>query len=274
MNLVQGTARKTAGIFGRESWLVRSLRPAYESLLYWSSNGRGIPWAINGVTYRIDPHYRHRMGSNYDPAVAAFVRERIRPGAVCVDVGANVGVYVLQFAHWSGPPGQIVAFEPNQIAREILKRHVQLNGLTGRVTIVPAAVGASSGEAVLYAVDVAGMSRLGKPNQAIADRVSEVTVPVVTLDDYCASEGLAPDWLFIDIEGFEIAALSGARQLIKSRGKEMGIIVEMHPNVWDSASTTRAGAEELLRDLSLNVIPLTGQSDPLAEHGLVYLEHQ
>jgi FkbM family methyltransferase len=273
MSLFQGTARKTAGLLGRESWLVRSLRPVYESLLYWSSDGRGIPWAINGVTFRIDPHYRHRMGSRYDPSVAAFLRDRIRPGAVCVDVGANVGVYVLQFAHWSGPTGQVVAFEPNHIAREVLKRHVHMNELNRRVTIVPCAVGANCGEAVLYAADVAGMSRLGKPNQAIADRVSEITVPVVALDDYCDTEGLAPDWLFIDIEGFEIAALSGARGLIKSRGRDMGLIVEMHPDVWDSASTTRADAEDLLRELRLSVIPLTGQTDPMAEHGLVYLEH-
>jgi FkbM family methyltransferase len=273
MSLLQGTARKTAGILGRESWLVRNLRPAYESFLQWSSDDRGIPWVINGVTYRIDPRYRHRMGPNYDPAVAAFLRERIQPGAVCVDVGANVGVYVLQFAHWSGPTGQVVAFEPNPIASDALKRHVRMNELTKRVTVVQSAVGASSGQAVLYAADVAGMSRLGKPNQAIADRVSEITVPVVTLDEYCTSEGLAPDWLFIDIEGYEIAALSGARQLIKSRGRDMCLIVEMHPNVWDSASTTRTGADELLRELRLNVIPLTGQSDALAEHGLVYLEH-
>ncbi len=273
MSLIQGTARKTAGVLGRESWLVRSLRPAYEKLLEWSGDGKGIPWVINGVTYRIDPHYRHRMGSNYDAPVAEFLRQRIRPGAVCVDVGANVGVYVLQFAQWSGPSGQVVAFEPNPLAGEVLKRHVQMNELNERVTIVPAAVGADSGEAVLYAADVAGMSRLGEPNQALADRVSEIRVPVMTLDDYCSHEGLAPDWLFIDIEGFEIAAISGARHLIRNRGKELRIVVEMHPDVWSSANTTRSEAEVLLEELKLRAVSLQGQSDPLGEHGLVFLEH-
>lgn len=259
-------------MMGRESWLVRSLRPAYESLLDWSNGGRGIPWTINGVSYRIDPRYRHRMGSDYDSPVAAFLRERIRPGAVCLDVGANVGVYVLQLANWSGPNGKVVAFEPNPAAQNVLERHVAMNGLCERVTVVPAAVGASSGEAVLYAADVAGMSRLGEANEAIADRVSEITVPVVTLDEYCGAEGLRPDWLFIDIEGFEIAALSGARNLIKDRGREMNIVVEMHPDVWSSADTTRGQAEALLAELELRAVSLMGQSDPLAEHGLVYLE--
>src|SRR5205085_9663014 len=113
MSLLQGAARKTAGLLGRESWLVRRLRPTYESLLDWLSDGRGIAWPINGVTYRIDPHVRHRLGQNYDAPVAAFLSARVKPGAVCVDVGANVGVYVLQFARWSGPKGRVVAFEPN-----------------------------------------------------------------------------------------------------------------------------------------------------------------
>jgi FkbM family methyltransferase len=274
MNLLQTAARRTAQMIGRESWLIRHMRPAYESLLDWSGGGAGVPWEINGVTYRIDPHHRHRLGQNYDAPVAAFLRERIKPGALCFDVGANVGVYVLQFARWSAPTGRVVAFEPNPGARVILHRHVRMNGLAERVRVVPAAVGETSGEEILYAAEADGMSRLGEPNKALAGNACAITVPVVTLDDYCTSEGLKPDWLFIDIEGFEIAALAGARELVQERRGELGIIVEMHPNVWDSANTTRARAETLLAELGLRAEPLTGQRDPLSDHGLVHLAYQ
>lgn len=274
LNLLQETARRTAQILGRQSWAVNQLRPLYESLLNWTSGGRGIPWVINGVTYRIDPHHRHRLGKDYDASVAAFLAKQVRPGAICLDVGANVGVYVLQFAHWSGPSGRVFAFEPNPGAREILYRHIELNGLRERVTVVHAAVGDAAGEAVLYAADSDGMSRLGAANRLIADHVCEVTVPVVTLDDYCESEGVVPDWLLIDIEGFEIAALAGARRLLSDRRNDLKVVVEMHPNVWDSANTTRARTEALLDELGMSVMPLTGQRDPLSDHGLVYLERR
>jgi FkbM family methyltransferase len=275
MKLLQEAARRAAGFVGRESWLIRRMRPAYESLLDWSGGGAGVPWTINGATYRIDPHHRHRLGQSYDAPVAAFLRERVRPGALCLDVGANVGVYVLQFARWSAPTGRVVAFEPNPGARSILRKHIQMNGLTQRVKVAPVAVGASSGEAILYAAGADGMSRLGAPNEAIAETARQIPVAVVTLDEFCEAEGLtSPDWLFIDIEGFEIAALRGARQLIQRRGEDLGIIVEMHPNVWESADTTRERAEGLLAELGLRAIPLTGQTDPLGEHGLVFLEHQ
>lgn len=274
MKILQTVGRQTSGFIGRESWLIRQMRPAYETILGWCGRGQGIPWPINGVTYRIDPHQRHRLGQNYDAPVAAFLRERIKPGAVCLDVGANVGVYVLQFARWSGPTGRVVAFEPNPDARAVLQKHIEMNGLREQVRVVPMAVGEASGEAILYAADADGMSRLGKPNQALAGSVSEIYVPVITLDDYCELEGLRPDWLFIDIEGFEIAALSGARNLIQSRRGELGIIVEMHPNVWDSANTTRARAETLFAELGLSAQALTGQADSLNDYGLIYLSYR
>ncbi len=271
MSVIQSAAGRVAGLVGRETWLVRWMRPAYESLLEWAGGGRGAAWTINGVEYRIDPHHRHRLGRDYDAPVAAFLRERVRPGDVCVDVGANVGVYVLQFAHWSAPAGRVVAFEPNPGARAVLEKHVRFNGLTGRVNVVPAAVSRSAGSATLYAEGAEGMSRLGEPNSRIAARVREVTVATVTLDEYCAAEGLKPDWLFIDIEGFEAAALEGARELIESRRGRMGIVVEMHPNVWHTAGTCRAAFESLLDGLGLEAVPLTGQRDALGEHGLVHL---
>jgi FkbM family methyltransferase len=274
MNLLQGAARKVSGALGRESWLVKRLRPSYESFLGVSTGGQGISWAINGVTYRVDPHHRHRLGQNYDAPVAAFLRERVKPGALCLDVGANVGVYVLQFAHWSGPTGRVIAFEPNPSARVVLEKHIQMNRLGERVEIVPAAVGETSGEDILYAAEADGMSRLGAPNKALLGSVREIAVPVVTLDNYCKGNGLKPDWLFIDIEGFEIAALSGGRELIESRRGELGIVVEMHPDVWDSANTTRDRAESLLDQLGLRAMPLTGQSDPFGDYGIVHLAYE
>jgi FkbM family methyltransferase len=274
VSMLQTMAGRIAGIVGRESWLIKRMRPAYESLLEWSGRGRGAAWTINGVEYRVDPHHRHRLGRDYDAPVATFLRERVKPGAVCLDVGANVGVYVLQFARWSAPAGRVVAFEPNPGARAVLEKHVRFNDLAGRVTIVPVAVSAGAGSAVLYAADADGMSRLGEPNSSIAGRAREIVVPTVTLDEYCEREGLAPDWLFIDIEGFEAAALEGARRLIQARGREMGVVVEMHPNVWHTAGTTRAVLERLLDELRLDAVPLTGQKDALGEYGLVHLSHR
>lgn len=272
MDLWQRVSRAVVGIVGRNSWIIQFFRPPYETLLDWSTRGRGISWPINEVYFRVDPRYRRQLGQSYEPKVAGFLRDRVKPGSLFLEVGANVGVYALQFAHWAGPTGRVIAFEPNPEARSVLLKHLRLNGLTDRVSVVPAAVGGFAGEAVLFAAEADGMSRLGVPNSAIAHRVRPILVPVVTLDEFCETQGLKPDWILIDIEGFEIAALAGARRLIARFGRELGIIVEMHPNAWGSAGGSRPGAESLLDDLRLCPIPLSGQTDPMSEHGLVFLE--
>ena len=268
---IQWIARLISGATGRESWLIRQLRPAYESTLQLLSAGRGVPWEINGVPFRIDSHYRNRMGHDYDASVALFLSQRVKPGAICFDVGANVGVYVLQFAHWSGSSGRVIAFEPNPAAVEVLSRHVRLNEIESTVTIEKVAISSAPGTATLYRAQADGMSRLGEPNKLLRDRVEPIEVPVTTIDEFCARTGLTPDWLLIDIEGFEFAALLGATRMLERQRNKLGLVVEMHPDVWKSAATSREGVERFLSEMGLCAIPLTGQQDSLREHGLVHL---
>ncbi len=271
MELMQQTARAVASMLGRNSALIRGIRPVYESILMSLHEGKGIPWEVNGIEYRIDAKERPRFAHNYEAQAAAFLLKRIKPGMICFDVGANVGAYVLQLAHWNGPAGKVVAFEPNMGAREVLGRHIAWNGLTERVTVVPCAVSSAPGESVLYAEGADGMSRLAEANRGLRGAAVELVVPVTSLDTWCAANNQWPDVLLLDIEGFEIEALRGARAAI-ARAKPI-IVVEMHPNVWHTSNASRPDAERLLAELGLRPVPLSGQRDPLEEHGQVWLEH-
>jgi hypothetical protein len=145
LRALQSAMTGIANTLGRDAALVRHARPIYERALALLTAGRGIPWTINGADFRISPFQRHRMGSLYDTGVAEFLSKRVRPGAVCFDVGANVGVYALQFARWTGPSGRVFAFEPNPISAGILAEHVRMNDVAARVEIVRAAVAGTSG---------------------------------------------------------------------------------------------------------------------------------
>ena len=264
---------------GRDSSLVRQLRPAYETLLSWSSGGHGIPCTINGIELRRDPRckYRYPSSFDYEPAVAAYLRAMTRPDQIRFDVGVNVGYYVLQVAYWTRPSGRVLAFEPNPGPRAVLERQIAVNGLSDRVEIVAAAVADHPGEATLYLLaedqqGLDGVSRLGAPDQSLSDAFRAISVPMISLDDFCdARPGLIPNCIIIDIEGFEIAALRGARRLIAKRRANLGLIVEMHPDLWDSAATPRADVDALFAELRLRPKPLTAQRKPLTERGIVHL---
>jgi FkbM family methyltransferase len=270
LSSVQRLARAASGAIGRESWLIRQLRPAYEATLQILSGDHGVPWEINGVPFRIDPRYRNQLGKNYEADVAHFLSQRIKPGSICFDVGANVGAYVLQLAHWTGPTGKVIGFEPNPMAVEVLSEHVQFNRFEAIVSIEKSAVGSSSGTTTMYCSAADGMSRPVEQN-SLLHSAERITVPMTTIDDFCARTGMEPDWILIDIEGFELAALRGAARTIERRQGNLGLVVEIHPALWASAGAARSDVERVLSETGLRAIPLNGQHDPLGEYGLVHL---
>jgi FkbM family methyltransferase len=269
LTLVQAASRRAGDALGRESWAVRLLSPAYERALCALAGDAGAPWPINGEPFLIDARFRSRLGRDYEAEVAAYLRPRVRPGDVCLDVGANVGAYALQLARWTSPGGTVIAFEPNPAAAAVLRRHLRMNSLETAVSVVPSAVGAAEGEAVLHAMDADGMSRLASENPLLRARTSPVSVPVTTLDTYCDTYAVQPAWLVVDVEGAENSVLEGARALI-ARGSLRGIVVEFHPDSWPATGVDDMRA--LLADLRLGAVPLTGQHDIFTTHGAVALE--
>jgi len=257
-------------IVGRDSSPIRFLRPVYEAFLWVASRREGVPWLINGEVFRIDPRERRRLGHDYEREVAILLKERIRLGMTFVDVGANVGAYVLQAARLVGPTGRVIAFEPNPLAQGVLKRHVEMNGFIDRVTIVPVAVGSEIGTATLFAESADGMTRLERANPNLT-KASPLATTVDTLDRYFDGSSEDPDAVLIDVEGFETAVLIGARTMVKRARENMLIIVEMHPAAWQPPHARRQDIEALLNDLGVFARPLTGQLDALAEHGNVEL---
>ena len=210
MNFFYRVARSASRVVGSNSVAARVVRPVAERVLLWTTGSRGLDWEINGVRCRIDPRFRAQLARNYDAHLAAILRDKVHPGQTCLDVGANIGAWVIQFANFVGPTGQVVAFEPNPDARAVLENHIRLNHLETVARVVPTAVGGASGEVSFFAAGSDGMSRIGEPNPQLAGKATPITVPMVTLDAWCRENVVLPDWLFIDIEGYEGHALEGA----------------------------------------------------------------
>jgi len=248
-------------------WARRAARAARETTLRAATRGRGVRRTINGLPVLVEAESRHVFTVDYDRPVAAFLRQRIVPGCEIWNVGANVGVYALQLAAYAGPAGRVLAFEPNPLAAAVLMENIRLNKLHDRVELLQLAVGETSGETILYASGIEGMSRLGRPNPLL-DATTPVTVPVTTLDEIAERRQTRPSWIMMDIEGWEVAALKSARHLLgHSR-----FVIELHPGAWSWSGHSRVDLESLLREFRLEAVALNGQADPLGEHAHVFID--
>lgn len=235
----------------------RRLRALYHAAL---GGGSGIAASLpGGETVRVLPEYRF---IGWNPVEYAAFRAAARPGGVALDVGANVGAYALLFGGWVGAGGQVFAFEPSARAFEGLSAHVALNGLGGVVRPVRAAVSDREGRAALAAEGHHGTSRLA----STAGEGTE-TVETVTIDQFCAREHIVPTLIKIDVEGWELEALRGARDTIARGGGGLALFVEMHPTAWRERGISADDVRAELRAQGLRAVPLREGADPWALEG-------
>ena len=121
-----------------------------------------------------------REGRYEAPLCDMFI-SKLSDKTVLLDVGSAHGLYSI-IASRTCPPSQIYCFEPDPASLWVLR----LNNnryCGGRLNIVPQAVGSGKEK---------GM---------------------VSLDDYCARHGVKPTLVKMDIEGAEILALGGMREI-------------------------------------------------------------
>jgi FkbM family methyltransferase len=196
---------------------------------------RSAPWSRNrwGQRYQAvslsEYHYlRDGNPENYE----SFLIERLLvPGMTVLDVGANHGMFSLEAAHLVGRAGVVHAFEPTPRTCDLLRRNLSVNGLAG-VKVFASALGAEPGTARLRVHhEMSGLNTLASRDvrwnrrTLAADEIIEV--PITTLDLHAAAERIERiDFLKIDVEGFELDVLRGARGLLKD-GRVARILLEI-----------------------------------------------
>jgi len=100
-----------------------------------------------------------------------LLAELITPGMTIVDVGANIGYYVLLFAKLGGPRSTIIAIEPSPETLPELRLNIANNHLSS-VRLIASAVGAEAGSVSFNAGLNGGVAQAGV-----------YTVPIAALDD-------------------------------------------------------------------------------------------
>jgi FkbM family methyltransferase len=158
----------------------------------------------------------------YDPLMTAILKTHIREGSVCWDVGTERGWFSLLMARLVGPEGRVDAFEAFPPNHRKLETNLALNQFTW--------VHSNN----LAVSDVVGSMHFVPPSDEVTHHVGflkdcggvgyltssaepgSIKVPTTTLDQYAEESGIDRlDFLKMDIEGAEVAALRGAERTFR-----------------------------------------------------------
>lgn len=178
----------------------------------------------------------------YERPLQTLFLETLRPGAIVLDIGANVGFFSLLASKLVGISGHVYAFEPLPRNLYYLERHVRLND-AANISVQSLAITSQTGRARFGNGENASQTRLA------AD--GEIAIDTSSLDDLIAAGRIpVPDFIKMDIEGAESDALRGASKLLDGRGLTIALSThghEQHEHCW--ATLEKAGFHlDLLRD--------------------------
>lgn len=138
------------------------------------------------------------------------IKEFIKPGDTVIDVGGNLGFFVLILQELVGVRGKIIAFEPSGLLYNKLKKTIELNNLKN-VLIENIGLGEKVESVTLnYNPKQSGLSSIIKNFEEDLTEEIEIT----TLDIYSEKLRDKVSFIKIDTEGYEPQILKGAKSLI------------------------------------------------------------
>ncbi len=184
-----------------------------------------------------------RTGQSYlrgaaEVTVQKILAERLRPGMVFYDLGANIGLFTLLAARLVGDSGKVFSFEPDPENAARLRRNVERNGFAN-VTVVEKGIWSTTKKLKFV------KSGTASPDHGVGKFVTTengaggTLAQCVSLDDFTQDASIPPpDALKCDVEGAEVEALRGGAKLFQSR--QPWIVCEVH------SDANRRAATELL----------------------------
>jgi FkbM family methyltransferase len=151
---------------------------------------------------------------DFESKVQVLYEHILRPGASCIDVGANEGRHLFPMARRVSPGGIVYAFEAIPALAQALRAEIPRRARGADVRIHEVAAAEVDGEAeFVVALDAPGYSGLRERTYDIPTRLEKIQVRTARLDTVLRHiEALR--FVKIDVEGGEWGVIRGATALI------------------------------------------------------------
>lgn len=159
----------------------------------------------------------------YEMGLQQILARELKSGDTFYDIGANAGFFSLLAGRLVGPSGHVFAFEPLPENLASIRDQFSINSLS-QCQLIPKAVSNLSGIASLIQAPNNSMGRIADAGKIDSENL--LTVDTITLDEFVQGNP-APDFIKLDVEGFETEVLAGAGKLLSSVAAPR-FLIELH----------------------------------------------
>lgn len=165
-----------------------------------------------------DPYFV-AIGDGFEDHFSMLSARLLRPDDVVLDIGANIGITALVMSECV-PDGHVHAFEAGPSVFSALKGNIERNRIDN-ISLYDLAIAETPGRVGFHDASAWGHISPGQPDEHF--------VRATTIDEIVAERRIAKiDFIKLDIEGFEQAALKGG---VRSIGAFQPLIY-MEYNSW------------------------------------------
>ncbi len=209
LSLIPKIAAMTQGLFGKGyGFAMRRLKPLYKDKLAYakfSDNSRFF--------FRLGDDYWNRMALpdyEYEPELAGLLSLLKEQNFVFFDAGANLGYWSVLMSSEPFGKQRVIAIEASKETFELLQLNCEKND--NRFEIHHRAIFSKDGEVVSFSTGAHAARHISSPDSGDSESVTSVT-----LDSLARTSGIdenARIVIKLDVEGAEIPAMNGARELL------------------------------------------------------------
>lgn len=196
---------------------------------------------FNNCTYTIrwgiGKGFKRKGGMQFIPQITPLRKEELflqtldLSGQTIFDIGGFEGIFSLFFSKCTGKNGTVFTFEPNPINFSKINTNIKLNNISN-IKVFNTAIGNESGTAQLTFDE--SMRESGSLSTSVSvtstggsQRVFTKEVLIEKIDNLLKIHSLPdPDFIKIDVEGFENDVLMGMNELIAR--KKPALFIENH----------------------------------------------
>lgn len=182
----------------------------------------------------------------HEPISTKLVSQLLKKGMTCLDIGANIGYYVLLENKIIGNDGKIIAIEPSPNNFEYLQKNISRQN-NSNIQAFNLAAGDKDGHINFLIYQDASNSGMVIPDGEVSKWPGNIiTVPIKKIDSLLDEIGTAKiDFVRMDVEGYEYHIFEGMKETLK---KSKPIIhIEVHKSIMGNQTTKKWF--ELLKNL-------------------------